>query len=103
MHKDSPSVAVTRSPRRGLHSLLPCDEPPPLNYTIKIGCCLRAIIIRLLLLFVEAGIIPLILKFSLCWVAHLSSTKNITSLIGTFSGCKFTQHASFLWLAREYV
>lgn len=89
-----------------MNSVLFYEEPPPLNYTIKTGRRERAIVIWFTLLFVEAGILPLILFYSLYWGAHLSTTKNlaiITSLIGTVSGFKFAQRMWFLWFARDHV
>ncbi|KAH8091694.1 hypothetical protein BXZ70DRAFT_1011098 [Cristinia sonorae] len=79
------------------------DGPPPLNYTLKTKARERWIILFFTLLFVEAGILPLILFYSLRWGAHLSITKNlaiITSLIGTVSGFKVAQR-SYLLLLRN--
>lgn len=74
--------------------------PPPLNYTLRTHGRERYIIILFTLLFVEAGVLPLILFYSLRWGAHLSVTKNlaiITSLIGTVSGLKIAQRTLQLW------
>lgn len=74
--------------------------PPSLNYTLRTHGRERYIIIFFTLLFVESGILPLILFYSLQWGAHLSVTKNlaiITSLIGTVSGLKITQRTYQLW------
>lgn len=74
--------------------------PPSLNYTLRTHGRERYIIIFFTLLFVESGILPLILFYSLQWGAHLSVTKNlaiITSLIGTVSGFKLTQRTYQLW------
>ena len=74
--------------------------PPSLNYTLRTGSRERYIIVFFTLLFLEAGVLPLILYFSLQWGAHLSVTKNlaiITSLIGTVSGLKLTQRTYQLW------
>ncbi|KAI0760848.1 hypothetical protein BC629DRAFT_1547309, partial [Irpex lacteus] len=60
----------------------------------------RYIIIFFTLIFVETGVLPLILFYSLRWGAHLSITKNlaiITSLIGTVSGFKLAQRSYDLW------
>lgn len=74
--------------------------PPPLNYTIHVNHRERYIIIFFLLLFVESGVLPLILFYALRWGAHLSITTNlaiITSLIGTVSGFKIAQRTYGLW------
>lgn len=76
------------------------EEPPPLNYTVRIPRRERYIAVFFTLLFVETGILPLILFYSLAWGAHLSNTKNlaiITSLVGTVSGLKVTQRTWQLW------
>ncbi|THH29227.1 hypothetical protein EUX98_g4977 [Antrodiella citrinella] len=85
-----------------LHEHNPADDqgPPPLNYTLKTGTRERWIGIFFTLLFIEAGVLPLILFYSLRWGAHLSIPKNlaiITSLIGTVSGLKVAQRSWFLW------
>lgn len=103
---DKGHVAVATRSNDTINSVLFHEEPPPLNYTIITAHRKRAIIIWFSLLFVEAGILPLILFYSLHWGAHLSTTKNlaiITSLIGTVSGFKFAQRAWFLWFARDHV
>ena len=76
------------------------DGPPPLNYTLHTPYRERYIAIFFTLLFVESGVLPLILFYSLQWGAHLSTTKNlaiITSLVGTVSGLKVTQRTYQLW------
>ena len=76
------------------------EHPPPLNYTLRTPRRERYIAIFFTLLFVETGILPLILYYSLQWGAHLSTTKNlaiITSLVGTVSGLKVTQRTYQLW------
>lgn len=78
--------------------------PPPLNYTLHTKSRERYIGIFFGLLFLEAGILPLILFYSLMWGAHLSITKNlaiITSLIGTVSGFKVAQRTYFLWFKND--
>ncbi|KAK7676645.1 hypothetical protein QCA50_020388 [Cerrena zonata] len=80
-------------------------SPPPLNYTLHTKSRERYIIVFFGLLFLEAGILPLILFYSLMWGAHLSITKNlaiITSLIGTVSGFKVAQRTYFLWLKNDH-
>ncbi|TCD71683.1 hypothetical protein EIP91_005449 [Steccherinum ochraceum] len=77
------------------------DAPPSLNYTLHTPTRERWIAVFFALLFVESGILPLILFYSLQWGAHLSITKNlaiITSLIGTVSGLKVAQRTWFLLL-----
>jgi hypothetical protein len=81
------------------------DVPPPLNYTIKTFGRERTILVWFTLLFLEAGVLPLILFFALRWGAHLSTTVNlaiITSLIGSVSGYKFAQRMWGLWYARDH-
>ncbi|PSR93901.1 hypothetical protein PHLCEN_2v4594 [Hermanssonia centrifuga] len=80
--------------------------PPPLNYTVRTRRRERYIIIFFALLFVESGILPLILFYSLRWGAHLSVTKNlaiITSLIGTVSGMKIAQRTYQLWFRDGHI
>ncbi|KAJ3537304.1 hypothetical protein NM688_g6711 [Phlebia brevispora] len=70
------------------------EGPPPLHYNVRTVGKERYIAIFFTLLFVESGVLPLILFYSLQWGAHLSTTKNlaiITSLVGTVSGLKVTQ------------
>ncbi|KIP01220.1 hypothetical protein PHLGIDRAFT_80858, partial [Phlebiopsis gigantea 11061_1 CR5-6] len=89
-----------RDDASSLETLSYTSGPPPLNYTLRTGSRERYIIIFFTLLFLEAGVLPLILFFSLQWGAHLSVTKNlaiITSLIGTVSGLKLTQRTYQLW------
>ena len=77
------------------------DGPPPLNYTLHTRARHRWIAIFFILLFIEAGVLPLILFYSLQWGAHLSITKNlaiITSLVGTVSGIKVGQRTWLLLL-----
>ena len=76
------------------------SSPPSLNYTLRTHGRERYIVIFFMLLFIESGVLPLILFYSLQWGAHLSVTKNlaiITSLIGTVSGLKITQRTWQLW------
>jgi hypothetical protein len=76
------------------------SRPPSLNFTLRTPGRERYIIIFFMLLFIESGILPLILFYSLQWGAHLSVTKNlaiITSLIGTVSGLKITHRTYQLW------
>lgn len=77
------------------------DGPPPLNFTLRTGNRERWIALFFALLFVESGVLPLILFYSLQWGAHLSIRKNlaiITSLIGTISGLKVAQRTYYLLL-----
>ena len=103
-----PSMGQTSSPTNSNNEEVDTDDetlsyscgPPSLNYTLRTRGRERYIIIFFTLLFVESGILPLILFYSLQWGAHLSVTKNlaiITSLIGTVSGLKITQRTYQLW------
>lgn len=77
------------------------DSPPPLNYSVHDNRRKRFIFIWFFLMFIEAGVLPLILFYALRWGAHLSITINlaiITSLIGSISGFKFAQRQRLLWL-----
>ncbi|KAH9851653.1 hypothetical protein C2E23DRAFT_732778 [Lenzites betulinus] len=77
-------------------------RPPPLNYTIKCNRRELAIILFFTLLFAEAGILPLILFYSIRWGAHLDNTKNlaiITSLVGTYSGYKLARRSWYLFIS----
>lgn len=102
------SVAVSSDSSSTRHSSEhPQDDPsfvfpgpPPLNYTVRTNRRERYIIIFFTLLFLESGVLPLILFYALRWGAHLSITTNlaiITSLIGTVSGFKIAQRTYDLW------
>lgn len=76
-------------------------RPPALNYTIKTGKREFAIIVFFILIFSEAGILPLVLFYSIRWGAHLDNTKNlaiITSLVGTYSGYKMARRSWYLFI-----
>ncbi|KAI0769802.1 hypothetical protein C8Q74DRAFT_1271293 [Fomes fomentarius] len=76
-------------------------RPPALNYTIKTGKREFAIIVFFVLIFSEAGILPLVLFYSIRWGAHLDNTKNlaiITSLVGTYSGYKMARRSWYLFI-----
>ncbi|KAI0632540.1 hypothetical protein C8Q77DRAFT_931967 [Trametes polyzona] len=78
------------------------SRPPPLNYTIKCNRREFAIIVFFTLIFLEAGILPLILFYSIRWGAHLDNTKNlaiITSLVGTYSGYKLARRSWYLFIS----
>ena len=78
------------------------EGPPPLNYTLHTPYRERYIAIFFTLLFVESGVLPLILFYALRWGAHLSVTVNlaiITSVIGTFTGFRFSQRLWWLWFS----
>lgn len=80
------------------------SQPPPLHYTLRTTRRVRWISIFFVLLFIDSGLLPLILFYSLEWGAHLSTTKNlaiITSLVGTTSGCKIAQRTYLLWFHRD--
>ncbi|KAI0647655.1 hypothetical protein C8Q79DRAFT_999291 [Trametes meyenii] len=77
------------------------SRPPPLNYTLKCKGREVAIIVFFTILFFEAGILPLILFYSIRWGAHLDNTKNlaiITSLVGTYSGYKIARRSWYLFV-----
>ncbi|KAI0324024.1 hypothetical protein GY45DRAFT_1331993 [Cubamyces sp. BRFM 1775] len=77
-------------------------KPPPLNYTIKCNRREAAIIVFFTLIFIEAGILPLILFYSIRWGAHLDNTKNlaiITSTVGTYSGYKLARRSWYLFIS----
>ncbi|GJE93773.1 hypothetical protein PsYK624_099340 [Phanerochaete sordida] len=108
--RDSQATGTT-----GESSVLPGDDvdededtlsyssgPPSLGYSLHNPRRERYIILFFTLLFIESGVLPLILFYSLEWGAHLSVTKNlaiITSLIGTVSGLKLTQRTFQLWFS----
>ncbi|EIW51560.1 uncharacterized protein TRAVEDRAFT_41074 [Trametes versicolor FP-101664 SS1] len=77
-------------------------RPPPLNYTIKCNRRELAIIVFFTLIFAEAGVLPLILFYSIRWGAHLDNTKIlaiITSLVGTYSGYKMARRSYYLFIS----
>lgn len=79
--------------------------PPPLDYTVKTNNRERKIAVWFALLYLEAGVLPLLLFFSLRWGAHLSNTTNlaiITSLIGAVSGMKVSTRQWYLWLGKDH-
>lgn len=93
------NAAISEERKEDVETLSYKEGPPPLNYTITLGRE-RYIAVFFMLLFVETGVLPLILFYSLEWGAHLSTTKNlaiITSLVGTVSGLKVTQRTWQLW------
>ena len=76
-------------------------RPPPLNYTIKSNRREFAIGVFFGLIFVEAGVLPLILFYSIRWGAHVSITTNlaiITSLVGTYSSYKLARRSWYLFI-----
>ena len=77
-------------------------RPPPLNYTIKCNRREFSIIVFFTLIFLEAGVLPLILFYSIRWGAHLNNTTNlaiITSLVGTYSGYKMARRSWYLFIS----
>ncbi|KIJ27518.1 hypothetical protein M422DRAFT_190877 [Sphaerobolus stellatus SS14] len=77
---------------------------PPLNYTVHTPKRRLRIIIFSVLIFIEAGILPLILFYALKLGAHLSVTVNlaiITAFVGTFSGHKFGLRMWYMWFAKN--
>jgi hypothetical protein len=113
-NKERPSVTVisndSRQSERTLnhaetngHEWL--DEPPPLNFSVSDNKRELTIAIWFLVALFEAGVLPLILFYSLRWGAHLSTTKNlaiITSLIGSVSGFKFGRRSFYLWIGKNH-
>ncbi|KAH9925374.1 uncharacterized protein BXZ73DRAFT_103258 [Epithele typhae] len=92
-----PALSASSSDDSSFHP----TRPPPLNYTIKSHRREAAIILFFSLIFVEAGILPLILFYSIRWGAHVSTTTNlaiITSLVGTYSGYKLARRSWFLFI-----
>ncbi|KAI0820472.1 hypothetical protein BC628DRAFT_1422959 [Trametes gibbosa] len=76
-------------------------KPPPLNYSIKSNRRELAIILFFTFIFAEAGILPLILFYSIRWGAHLDNTKIlaiITSLVGTYSSYKIARRSWYLFI-----
>ena len=74
--------------------------PPPLHYTLRTPPRERYIALFLTLVFIESGVLPLILFYSLRWGAHLNMQANlaiITSFVGTISGLKLAQRTWQLW------
>lgn len=77
-------------------------RPPPLNYTLKCRGREVAIVVFFTLIFIEAGILPLVLFYSIRWGAHLDNTKNlaiITSTVGTYSGYKMARRSWYLFIS----
>ncbi|GJE91564.1 hypothetical protein PsYK624_077140 [Phanerochaete sordida] len=97
------SHAVSNASQTSLNEYEEVDytaAPPPLNYTVYTPARLRWVALFFILLFIDSGLLPLILFYSLEWGAHLSTTKNlaiITSLVGTTSGLKIAQRTYLLW------
>lgn len=88
----SEEFTTTRSPMHHRDD----DGPPPLNYTLKTGTRERWIAIFFILLFIDAGVLPLILFYSLR--NHLSIAKTlkiIMGLAGIVSGLQVTYRS---WL-----
>ncbi|KAF8523360.1 hypothetical protein BU17DRAFT_43922 [Hysterangium stoloniferum] len=80
------------------------NSPPQLNYTLHNSSRLRAISLFFTIIFLETGILPLIIFYALKLGAHLSSTKNlaiVTSIVGTYSGYKFAKRMWHLWIAKN--
>ncbi|CAL1713905.1 unnamed protein product [Somion occarium] len=100
-----PSLSTGNPPERPMIAYHDDTGPPPLDYTLRTRPRERYIALFFGLLFLEAGVLPLILFYSLRWGAHLSITKNlaiITSLIGTVSGFKVAQRTYLLWFRNEH-
>lgn len=93
------SIATTITNDASDAELQPQDGATPLGWEFT-PVRMKWAIIMLLLFFIETGVLPLILFYSLRWGAHLSITTNlaiITSVVGTFSGCKLAHRTYLLW------
>ncbi|KDQ57721.1 hypothetical protein JAAARDRAFT_273282 [Jaapia argillacea MUCL 33604] len=94
---DSPTplcLHPTRTDTKPLLSTIPSGQRPENGKII--------LFFKFTLLFVEAGVLPLILFFSIRWGARLSNTKNlaiITSIISTYSGYKLAMRMYRLWIS----
>lgn len=106
-HSNTTASTASDAPSDTSHTSLSESEevdysaaPPPLSYTIYTPVRIRWITLFFTFLFIDSGLLPLILFYSLEWGAHLSTYKNlaiITSLVGTTSGCKIGQRTYLLW------
>ena len=77
-------------------------RPPSLNYSTLSGRRRLWIALFFVLIFIEAGILPLILFYAIRWGAHLSNTTNlaiITSVVGTYSSYKFALRSWHLFIS----
>ncbi|KAM5538579.1 hypothetical protein V8D89_007608 [Ganoderma adspersum] len=77
-------------------------RPPSLNYSIASGRRRLWIALFFVLIFIEAGVLPLILFYAIRWGAHLSNTTNlaiITSVVGTYSSYKFARRSWYLFIS----
>lgn len=72
------------------------DGPPPLHYTLKTGNRKRWIAIFFTLLFIDAGLLPLILFYSLR--GHLSISKDLKVTTGSAGLVSGLQVAYRSWL-----
>ena len=78
------------------------SRPPPLNYSLAPRRRRLAIAAFLVLIFIEAGVIPLIVFYAIRWGAHLNNTKNlaiITSIVGTYSSYKLALRSWYLFIS----
>lgn len=79
--------------------------PPPLHYTLRTPQRERYMAVFFTLIFIESGVLPLILFYSLRWGAHLNMQANltiITSFVGTVSGLKIGQRTWQLWFMQGH-
>ncbi|KAI1794749.1 hypothetical protein LXA43DRAFT_994067 [Ganoderma leucocontextum] len=77
-------------------------RPPSLNYPLTSRRRRFSIALFFVLIFIEAGVLPLILFYAIRWGAHLSDTKNlaiITSIVGTYSSYKFAVRSWYLFIS----
>ncbi|PIL22972.1 hypothetical protein GSI_15669 [Ganoderma sinense ZZ0214-1] len=77
-------------------------RPPSLNYSIASGRRRFWVALFFVLIFIEAGVLPLILFYSIRWGAHLSNTTNlaiITAVVGTYSSYKFAVRSWYLFIS----
>ncbi|EJF56634.1 hypothetical protein DICSQDRAFT_157780 [Dichomitus squalens LYAD-421 SS1] len=78
------------------------SRPPSLNYSLAPRRRKFAIASFLILIFIEAGVIPLIVFYAIRWGAHLNNTKNlaiITSIVGTYSSYKLARRSWYLFIS----
>jgi len=90
----------SRGARSQTSTVIAPPVPPPLNYSIDTPARRRKIAIVFSLLFIESGVLPLILFYAIRWGAHLSNTTNlaiITCLLGTYSGYRLSLRLYYLW------
>ncbi|KAH7103854.1 hypothetical protein BKA62DRAFT_615405 [Auriculariales sp. MPI-PUGE-AT-0066] len=111
-HRPDQLDALHQQPSQPVpHYALFADAPPPLDFSMKDNGRERTVLIWIMLLYLEAGVLPLLLFFSLRWGARLSNTTNlaiITSLVrrpvtaSAVSGFKVSSRQWYLWLGKGH-